>query len=380
MRNIVILGASGSIGLQTIDVIRKHKDKFKLLGLAVKENISLLQDVIEEFKPPYISIYNKSVKLPNFSYSPKIYYGREGLEILASLSGAELIVMAISGIEAIYPTQKAILNNKKIALATKEVIVTAGKFIKEWLKNTKSEIIPVDSEHSAIFQLIKNKNHIENIILTASGGPFFKKDIKDIENAKIEDVLKHPRWKMGKKTTIDSANMVNKALEIVEAHYLFNVSYENIKVVIHPQSIVHGIIELLDGSMMAYLSPPDMRFAIQYALFYPEGPIYKWEKLNLKNLTLEFYPVDDEKFPIINYLYNVVKKGDIYPAILAISDEIFVSYFIDGKIKFYQIVPLIMELIERWKGKNEIENIEELFNLIEWVKRESENLIKTYLS
>ena len=241
MKNVVILGASGSIGFQTIDIIRKHKDKFRILGLAVKENVSILKDLAEEFKPPYLAIYNSSVEKPSLSYTPKILFGREGIEILASLKEADLVVIAISGISAIYPTRQAILNNKKIALATKEVIVTAGKFLKEWLKNSKSEIIPVDSEHSAIFQLLQNRKSVERIILTASGGPFFGKDRKYIEEVKLENVLKHPRWKMGKKTTIDSANLVNKALEIVEAHYLFDFPYEKIDVLIHPQSIVHGV-------------------------------------------------------------------------------------------------------------------------------------------
>ncbi|MGB9857835.1 MAG: 1-deoxy-D-xylulose-5-phosphate reductoisomerase [Dictyoglomaceae bacterium] len=378
MKNVVILGASGSIGFQTIDIIRKHKDKFRILGLAVKENVSILKDLAEEFKPPYLAIYNSSVEKPSLSYTPKILFGREGIEILASLKEADLVVIAISGISAIYPTRQAILNNKKIALATKEVIVTAGKFLKEWLKNSKSEIIPVDSEHSAIFQLLQNRKSVERIILTASGGPFFGKDRKYIEEVKLEDVLKHPRWKMGKKTTIDSANLVNKALEIVEAHYLFDFPYEKIDVLIHPQSIVHGIIEFIDGSFIAYLSPPDMKFAIQYALFHPERISYKWEKLNLMDLKLEFYPVDDKVFPIISYLYEMVKRGDVYPPILAVSDEIFVSHFLNGDIKFSQIVPLIIKVMENWKGKSKIESIEELFDLIDWVKRESLRLLGRY--
>lgn len=379
MKNVVILGTSGSIGLQTIDVIRKHKDKFRILGLAVKENVSILKDLAEEFKPPYLAIYNSSVEIPSFTYNPQILFGREGIEILASLEEADLVVMAISGIEAIYPTKRAILSNKKIALATKEVIVTAGKFLKEWLKNSSSEIIPVDSEHSAIFQLLSNrKKEVEKIILTASGGPFLGKDEKYIEEVKLEDVLNHPRWKMGKKTTIDSANLVNKALEIVEAHYLFDFPYEKIDVLIHPQSIVHGIIEFIDGSFMAHLSPTDMKFAIQYALFYPERVNFKWERLSFHNLKLEFYPVDEKKFPIINYLYEMVKKGDCYPPILAVSDEIFVSFFLKGYIKFSQIVPLIIKVMENWKGKSKIENMEELFDLIDWTKKESTNLLKKY--
>jgi len=376
MKNIVILGATGSIGIQTLEIIREHKEKFRILGLAIKENISVLKNIAEEFKPPYLAIYNSSIDIPSFSYKPKIFFGREGLEILAGLDDVDLVIVAISGIEAIYPTRRAILNNKKIALATKEVIVTAGRFLKEWLKNSKSEIVPIDSEHSAIFQLIQDRKDVERIILTASGGPFFDKDINYIEKVRVEDVLKHPRWKMGKKTTIDSANLVNKALEIVEAHYLFDIPYENIDVFIHPQSIVHGIIELIDGSFIAHLSPTDMKFAIQYALFHPERINFKWEKLTFNNLKLEFYSIDNNKFPIISYLYNIAKKGEIYPAILAIADEILVHAFLENRIQFSQIVPLIIEIVEKWKGKNEIENIEELFDLIDWVKRESEDLLK----
>lgn len=379
MKKVVILGASGSIGLQTIEVIKEHKDKFSITGLAVKENILLLKKLAEEFKPPYLAIYNSNIEIPSFSYKPQILFGREGIEFLASLDEADLIVIAISGIEAIYPTKKAIFSNKKIALATKEVIVTCGNFFKKWLKNSTSEIIPIDSEHSAIFQLLSNrKKEVERIILTASGGPFFGKDREYIEKVKLEEVLKHPRWKMGKKTTIDSANLVNKALEIVEAHYLFNFPYEKIEVLIHPQSIVHGIIELIDGSFIVHLSPTDMKFAIQYALFYPERINYKWEKLDLRNMKLEFYPVDSNIFPIISYLYEVVKKGDVYPAILAISDEIFVSYFLKGKIKFIQIVPLIIKVMENWKGKDNIEKEEDLWELIYWTEKEAIKLLKKY--
>ncbi|MCS7202142.1 MAG: 1-deoxy-D-xylulose-5-phosphate reductoisomerase [Dictyoglomus sp.] len=378
MKRVVILGASGSIGLQTIEVIREHRDKFAIVGIAVKENILTLKELAEEFRPPYLAVYNSNIEIPSFSYNPTILFGREGIEFLASLEDIDLVIIAISGLEAIYPTKKAILSNKKIALATKEVIVTCGKFFKEWLKNSNSEIIPIDSEHSAIFQLLSDrKGEIERIILTASGGPFFGKEKKYIENVELEEVLNHPRWRMGKKTTIDSANLVNKALEIVEAHYLFNLPYEKIDVLIHPQSIVHGIIELIDGSLIAYLSPTDMKFAIQYALFYPERINYKWQKLDLRDMRLDFYPVDDQ-FPIIKYLYEVVKKGDIFPAILAISDEIFVSQFLKGNIKFSQIVPLIIKVMENWKGKNEIEGEEDLLELIAWTEKEAINLIKKY--
>ncbi|MEN2984174.1 MAG: 1-deoxy-D-xylulose-5-phosphate reductoisomerase [Dictyoglomaceae bacterium] len=378
MKRVVILGASGSIGLQTVEVIREHRDKFAIVGIAVKENILTLKELAEEFKPPYLAVYNSNIEIPSFSYNPRILFGREGIEFLASLEDIDLVIIAISGLEAIYPTKKAILSNKKIALATKEVIVTCGKFFKEWLKNSKSEIIPIDSEHSAIFQLFSDrKGEVERIILTASGGPFFGKEEKYIENAEIDEVLNHPRWRMGKKTTIDSANLVNKALEIVEAHYLFNLPYEKIDVLIHPQSIVHGIIELIDGSLIAYLSPTDMKFAIQYALFYPERINYKWRKLDLRDMRLDFYPVDDQ-FPIIKYLYEVVKKGDVFPAILAISDEIFVSQFLKGNIKFSQIVPLIIKVMENWKGKNEIEGEEDLLELIAWTEKEAINLIKKY--
>lgn len=379
MKKVVIFGASGSIGLQTLEIIREHRDKFEITGLAVKENISVLKNLAEEFKPPYLAIYNPQIETLSLTYNPQIFFGREGIEILAGLEESDLVIIAISGIEAIYPTKKAILKNKKIALATKEVIVMGGKFLKGWLKDSNSEIIPIDSEHSAIFQLLLNREkEVEKIILTASGGPFFGKEEKYIEEVKLEEVLNHPRWKMGKKTTIDSANLVNKALEIIEAHYLFDLPYEKIDVLIHPQSIIHGIVEFVDGSIMAYLSPTNMKFAIQYALFYPERINFKWEQLDLSKIKLEFYPVDDRAFPIINYLYEVVKRGDIYPAILAISDEILVSYFLKKRIKFSQIVPLIIKIMENWKGKTEIEREEDLFDLMDWTEKEVIKLLKKY--
>ncbi|PMQ00952.1 MAG: 1-deoxy-D-xylulose-5-phosphate reductoisomerase [Dictyoglomus sp. NZ13-RE01] len=375
MKRVIIFGATGSIGLQTLEVIRENPDEFEIVGLAVRENVKLLSRLAEEFKPKYLAIYSQKEDFPLLSYNPQIYTGKEGLETLASVP-ADLIVMAISGISAIYPTKVAIQLGRKVAMATKEVIVTAGKFIKNWLTNSKAEIIPVDSEHSAIFQLLQGRGDIERIILTASGGPFYNKDLNYIMNAGIEEVLKHPRWNMGKKTTIDSANLVNKALEIIEAHYLFDFPYNRIDVIIHPQSIVHGIIRFSDGSFMAHLSPTDMRFAIQYALFYPKRSSYVWQELDFSNLNLEFRSVDYDKFPIIRYVYDFVEKGDIYPVILAVSDEILVNAFLEGRIKFYRIVPLIIKIMESWNDKIQIDSLDDLFEAIELIKNKAQYLIE----
>ncbi len=366
-KKVTILGVTGSIGRQTIEVINANKDKFEIVGIASKRNAELLKFFAEKFKVPYVALYDR--KDLSFSYNPKLLYGREGLEELASLD-TDLVVISISGIEAIYPTKVAIENGKKIAIATKEVIVACGELIKTWLRKSKSILIPIDSEHSALFQLMNafKRKSIDKIFLTASGGPFWNKPKEYIENATLEDVLKHPTWNMGSKTTIDSANLVNKALEVIEAHFFFNFKYESIKVLIHPQSLVHGMIELRDGSIIAHMAYPDMKIPIQYALFYPERSNFKWNLLNLSDKKLEFYEVDLERYPALALAYEVGKKGGVYPAIFAIADEIVVGLFLNNLIKFKEIVPLIQYTMEAWNGFSKIEDLSQLDIIINWVK------------
>ncbi|MFN3699418.1 MAG: 1-deoxy-D-xylulose-5-phosphate reductoisomerase, partial [Dictyoglomus sp.] len=227
-----------------------------------------------------------------------------------------------------------------------------------------------DSEHSALFQLMNafKRKSIDKIFLTASGGPFWNKPKEYIENATLEDVLKHPTWNMGSKTTIDSANLVNKALEVIEAHFFFNFKYESIKVLIHPQSLVHGMIELRDGSIIAHMAYPDMKIPIQYALFYPERSNFKWNLLNLSDKKLEFYEVDLERYPALALAYEVGKKGGVYPAIFAVADEIVVGLFLNNLIKFKEIVPLIQYTMEAWNGFSKIEDLSQLDIIMNWVK------------
>ncbi|MGB9810475.1 1-deoxy-D-xylulose-5-phosphate reductoisomerase [Dictyoglomus turgidum] len=370
-KRIIIFGATGSIGTQTLEIIDKNKDKFELIGVASKGNVDKLKAIAEKFKVPYVALFdNKPFSL---SYNAKTFYGKEGLEQLANLD-SDLVIMSISGIEAVYPLKISIERGANIAIATKEIVVACGDLIKKWLKKSKSKLIPIDSEHSALFQLINSfrKKNIEKIILTASGGPFWNKSREDMEKTKLEEVLKHPTWKMGYKTTIDSANLVNKGLEVIEAHFFFNFDYNSIKVMIHPQSIVHGMIELVDGSIIAQMAYPDMRIPIQYALFYPQRPKIKWSPFDLKNQKLEFYDVDYDKFPALQLAYEVGKKGGVYPAIFAISDEVLVELFIKGIINFKDIVSFIKYALESWKEFKEIENLEQIEYIKNWIK----NLIK----
>ncbi|ACK42476.1 MULTISPECIES: 1-deoxy-D-xylulose-5-phosphate reductoisomerase [Dictyoglomus] len=370
-KRIIIFGATGSIGTQTLEIIDKNKDKFELIGVASKGNVDKLKAIAEKFKVPYVALFdNKPFSL---SYNAKTFYGKEGLEQLANLD-SDLVIMSISGIEAVYPLKISIERGANIAIATKEIVVACGDLIKKWLKKSKSKLIPIDSEHSALFQLINSfrKKNIEKIILTASGGPFWNKSREEMEKTKLEEVLKHPTWKMGYKTTIDSANLVNKGLEVIEAHFFFNFDYNSIKVMIHPQSIVHGMIELVDGSIIAQMAYPDMRIPIQYALFYPQRPKIKWSPFDLKNQKLEFYDVDYDKFPALQLAYEVGKKGGVYPAIFAISDEVLVELFIKGIINFKDIVSFIKYALESWKEFKEIENLEQIEYIKNWIK----NLIK----
>lgn len=373
-KRIVIFGVTGSIGTQTIEIIEKHKDKFELVGVASKGNINKLKEVAEKFKVPYVSLFDNTPF--SLSYNAKIFHGREGLEYIANLE-VDLAVMAISGIEAIYPLKILISRGINVAIATKEIIVACGDLIKKWLKKSKSKLIPIDSEHSALFQLINSfkRKEIESIYLTASGGPFWNKSKDEMEKTNIEEVLRHPTWNMGYKTTIDSANLVNKGLEVIEAHFFFNFDYDSIKVLIHPQSIVHGMVEFLDGPIIAHMAYPDMRIPIQYALFYPKRSGIKWNLLSLSNRSLDFYEVDYDKFPALKLAYEVGKKGGVYPAIFAISDEFLVNFFIKGIIKFKEIVPLIEYVLSSWKEFKKIEDLDQL----EYIKKWVENTLKNRL-
>ena len=335
MKKITILGSTGSIGLSALDVIGKNPRRFQVVALAAGQNVKLLKNQIETFKPKIVSVSTKENALKlrqslNLNNKIKILYDKEGLNEIAAFQSADIVVSAISGAAGLMPTLAAIEAGKDIALANKETMVMAGEIVNRRAKLKKVKILPVDSEHSAIFQCLQGEKieNLKRIILTASGGPFLNFKANQLKQVKLSQALKHPRWKMGKKITIDSATLMNKGLEVIEAKWLFNLDVEKIEVLIHPQSIVHSMIELIDGSVLAQMGIPDMRIPITYALTYPERIINDLSSLNLlKTEKLEFSKPDIKKFPCLRVAYEAGLCGGTAPAVLNASNEIAVAAF-----------------------------------------------------
>lgn len=345
MKYISILGSTGSIGTQTLDIVRDNPQNLKVCAITGNNNIDLLKKQIEEFSPEICCVMNEenACALKNL-LSPdsktEILSGMDGLIAAAKLEHAEIIVTAVSGMIGLKPTVAAIKKQKTIALANKETLVTGGDYIINLAKQYNSLILPVDSEHSAIFQcLIGNKSqNIEKIILTASGGPFRNKSLEELKSVTVKDALKHPNWSMGKKITIDSATLMNKGLEVIEAKFLFDVKPEQIEVVVHPQSIVHSGIEFCDHSTIAQLGHPDMRVPIQFALFYPERTPNKYESLSLSEIgSLTFEKPNRDVFKCLNLAFDSLKEGGTMPAVLNAANEVCVDLFLKEKISFLDI-------------------------------------------
>jgi 1-deoxy-D-xylulose-5-phosphate reductoisomerase len=357
MKKIGIIGATGSIGSQAIEVIRKFKKLYKIEFLVSYSDYKKLFEIAKEFNVKKVGIIREDIEIKNEDFI--IYKGKD--EILSLIEDIDLLFVSTTGTFSIFPVLKAIEKNINIALANKEVLVSFGKIVNEKLKTSNSIIIPVDSEHSAIFQLINPyKNEFIRIILTASGGPFLNFSIEEMENVSVEMALNHPTWKMGKKITIDSATLFNKSLEIIEAYYLFGT--KNIDVVIHPQSIVHSFVQLKDGSLLAHLGFPDMRIPIAYALSYPnrlEFPSTITHPYDFDKFT--FLKPDFEKFPSLKVGYFCLENLSYYPTIMNASNEIAVYSFLEGKIKFRDIFKVVEETFNRIeKEKLKDETLEDL--------------------
>lgn len=345
--NISILGSTGSIGTQTLDVVREHPE-FKVTSLSCGRNIKLLEEQIREFQPAFVSVSDEKNALDLRSRirdtKTKVYSGMEGLIAVAEDPDSELLVTGIVGMLGIRPTIAAIKAGKKIALANKETLVTAGHLIMPLAKECNVPILPVDSEHSAIFQSLQGnaENKIHRIYLTASGGPFRTKSIEEMKNAKLEDVLKNPNWDMGAKVTIDSAGMINKGLEVMEAGWLFNVKREDILVLVHPESILHSAVEYEDGAVMGQMGVPDMRLPIQYALTYPRRIPLSGDRLDLFRLqNLSFFEPDLKKFRGLSLAYRAMDRGGNIPTVFNAANEKAVSLLLEGKIRFVEIPDLI---------------------------------------
>lgn len=347
MKNIVILGSTGSIGTSTLDVIRREPASFRVVGLAAGKNVDLLRRQAREFNPGYLVVEDeenaRSLK-SELGKMAEVSWGAKALEKLAVLSESEILVSAIPGITGLLPTVAALGRGKRIALAAKEVLVAAGELVTRLAGETGGEIIPVDSEHSAVFQCLQGekKEAVKKIILTASGGPFLNARREELERVTPEEALNHPRWKMGRKVSLDSATLMNKGLEVLEAHYLFGLDFENIQVVIHPQSVVHALVEMRDGSVLAQLGPPDMRLPIQYALNYPERGERICAEINFPELgSLNFAEPDWEKFPALGLAYTAGRAGGTMPAVLNAANEESGMAFLAGGIGFTEICGVV---------------------------------------
>ena len=360
MKKIAILGSTGSIGTQTLDVVRKNKD-IEVLALAAGSNVKALAEQIREFRPKLVCIAKEEsiseLKLLTNDIPYEICYGTEGLVRVATYDNVEILVTAIVGMIGIVPTIEAIKAGKDIALANKETLVTAGHIIMPLAKEHNVRILPVDSEHSAIFQSMHGEypREISKILLTCSGGSFRDKSLNELKDATVEQALNHPNWSMGAKITIDSATLVNKGLEVMEAKWLFDVDYDDIEVLIHPESVVHSMIECTDTAVIGQLGTPDMRLPIQYALTYPHRiPLMNSKRLSLSDIgTLHFYKPDTERFKALPLAYRAGRAGGSMPCVFNGANEEANQLFRDGKIKFLEIVDLIEDAMN---AHNVVEN------------------------
>ena len=347
MKNIAVLGSTGSIGTQTLEIVRANDD-LNVVSLAAGSNIEMLEKQIREFKPQVVCVYNEKkaekLKIKVSDTDVKIVTGMDGLIETAVIKTADIVLTAVVGMIGIRPTIAAIKAGKDIALANKETLVTAGHIIMPLAKEYGIRILPVDSEHSAIFQSLQGnkKSQLSKILLTASGGPFRNTPKEDLKNVTVKDALKHPNWSMGRKITIDSATMVNKGLEVIEAKWLFDVDIDNIEVVVQPQSLIHSMVEYVDGGIMAQLGTPDMKLPIQYALFYPDRRPLDGKRVNFFDIAnITFFKPDRDKFKGFDLAFRAGKTGGSLPTIYNAANELAVSKFLNEEIRFLDIPELI---------------------------------------
>ena len=381
MTKISILGSTGSIGRNCLEVISRSKNKWEVVGLSAGRNTELIRKQVAEFRPKIISLEREEdaaeFRREYPESSAKIFHGQEGAEAVARYEKSDIVVSAITGINGLRPTLAAVQAGKRVALANKESMVVAGPLLMETAQRTGSQIIPVDSEHSGVFQCLakEEQNHVKKVILTASGGPFFRLSAEEMKNKTLDEALNHPRWKMGKKVTIDSATLMNKGLELIEARWLFGLEPEQLDMLIHPQSIVHSLVEMRDGSVLAQLSPTDMKIPIQYALTYPDREEALLPSLDLSQVkALEFYKIDDEKFPLVQLAREALEEGGSTPVVLNTANEVAVEAFIEGKIPFSGIAEIVTETVENHKIRK-IGGLEEIFDIDRETKLKTRNLI-----
>lgn len=353
IKGISILGSTGSIGRQALDVVDLFPEHFFIVGLAAGKNIEVLKEQIKKYRPRIVSVSDDCDAATLYDEfgpkGPQILWGEEGMRAVAACSGADTVLTAVTGTAGLVPTVEAIRAGKNIALANKETLVAAGALVTSLASGHNVQILPVDSEHSAIWQCLRGSGpgEVNRIILTASGGPF-RKQPRDLANVTVAMTLSHPNWNMGKKITVDSATLMNKGLEVIEARWLFGLDYDRIGVVVHPQSIVHSMVEYTDGSVLAQMGIPDMRLPIQYALTYPRRHFSNMPRLDwLGMMELTFEPPDTDRFPMLDLAYRAGRRGGTLPAVMNAANEVAVDLFLEGKTAFASIHPIVEEVVGR---------------------------------
>lgn len=379
MKRIAILGSTGSIGRQTLEVIAHHPERFQAVALAAGYNIDLLQQQVEQFKPRLVSVATSEMAKElreRIPASVDIVHGIAGLKDVASCSDAEFVMSALVGSRGLAPTISAIKSGKRIGLANKETLISAGHIITKLVAEHQVSLIPVDSEHSAIYQCMngEKRQEVSRLIITASGGSFRDRTREQLHGVTVEQALAHPNWSMGAKITIDSATMVNKGLEVIEAHWLFDMPYDQIEVVIHPQSIIHSLVEFVDYSVIAQLGYPDMRVPIQYALSLPDRLPSPAQAMNLLDITrLDFQKMDMERFPCLQMAYDSGRTGGTAPTVFNAANEIAVSRFLQSEIEFLQIEAIIYDVLARHSTVTD-PTLEEITTADLWAREEAKRL------
>lgn len=382
MKKISILGSTGSIGCNALEIVARLREDFTVVGLAAGRNVNLLLEQAEKFRPRIVSLESRK-EAEEFKrrckISPiRITFGQEGAEEVSACEENDVVVSAITGISGLRPTLAAVRKGKRVALANKESMVVAGGLLQVEARKAKAEIIPVDSEHSGIFQCLakEEKKSVKRVVLTASGGPFLKTPLGEIKNKTLEETLRHPRWKMGKKVTVDSATMMNKGLELIEARWLFNLKPRQLEVLIHPQSIVHSLVEFKDGAILAQLSPTDMKIPIQYALTYPSRGKTTIPSLDLAYIrTLEFFEIDEERFPLFHLARQALEEGGSFAVALNAANEVAVDAFLKRRLKFADIAEVVKEIMGTHRGRH-LHGLEEVFEVDRETRREAEDALK----
>jgi len=386
MRSLIILGSTGSVGTQALEVVRRNPDRFRIVGLSSAQNHDLLVGQIREFMPPLVAVADEDAavdlkeKLEGLR-QVEVLVGPDAARILAREAEADMVLNAIVGAAGLEPTLAALQSGKTVALANKESLIVGGELVTDLIKGEPERLVPVDSEHAALAQCIRGERRedLRRVIVTGSGGPFRGWTRDELEKASVKEALAHPKWNMGPKITIDSATLMNKGLEVIEAHYLFDLEYDDIDVVIHPEALVHGIAEFADGSMMAQLAAPDMRLPIQLALAWPERLPHGIEPLSLgrDSQSLTFEPVDREAFPALDIAYRVGRLASTYPAVMNAANEVAVAAFLDGRIPLTRIVEVVETVLDSHESASVVSAVA-LERADQWARREAVRILSRH--